>query len=215
MDISVVPVTPFQQNCSVLRCSSTGAGAIVDPGGDLDRILEAIRALKATPEKIFLTHGHLDHAGGAAALARRLGVPVEGPHREDRFLLDALPRQGARYGFREVEACMPDRWLQEGEELRFGECRLEVIHCPGHTPGHIVFFNPSARFCLVGDVIFNGSVGRSDLPRGDHGTLVDSIRNKLFPLGDDITFFPGHGTTSTFGWERKCNPYVADLMFED
>ncbi|MEM7255244.1 MAG: MBL fold metallo-hydrolase [Pseudomonadota bacterium] len=214
MHVKVLPVTPFQQNCSVLHCAATDRVAVVDPGGDRERIVDAIMQTGGTLEKIFLTHGHLDHAGAAAGLSRQFGVPVEGPHVDDQFLLQSLPRQGARYGFVECDALTPDRWLNEADEIRFGDQSFNVWHCPGHTPGHVIFFHRPQRIAFVGDVLFNGSVGRTDLPRGDHEQLVRSIRQKLWPLGDDVAFYPGHGETSTFGWERKCNPYVADLMFD-
>lgn len=215
MEVHVIPVTPFRQNCSLLRCEATNRAALVDPGGDPDLILDVVARSGAEVERILLTHGHLDHAGAAAPLAARLGLPIEGPHPADRFLLDALPAQAERYHLAGCEACSPTRWLDEGDTVALGAQTLEVLHCPGHTPGHVVFFNRRARYCIVGDVIFNGSVGRSDLPRGNHDELVSSIRGKLFPLGDDVTFLPGHGPTSTFGWERRCNPFVADLMFDD
>ncbi len=214
MEVTVIPVTRFRQNCSLLRCTSTNAGAIVDPGGDLERIIAAVDETGVRVEKIFITHGHLDHAGATRGLARQLDVPVEGPHVADQFLVEAIPRQAKRYGV-EADAFVPDRWLEESDTLTFGAQHLEVLHCPGHTPGHLVFFNRDVSYCLVGDVIFNGSVGRTDLPQGSHDQLVHSIRHKLFPLGDEVTFLPGHGQTSTFGWERLCNPYVNDLMFDD
>jgi len=215
MHITVIPVTPFRQNCSLVRCERSGDAAIVDPGGDLDRIEAAIASERANVSQILLTHGHLDHAGAAAELARRLAVPIVGPHRDDAFLLDSLAEHGARYGWTGVSAVEPTRWLADGETVEVGECRLDVIHCPGHTPGHVVFYDGEGDAALVGDVIFNGSVGRTDLPRGSYPALVDSIRNKLWPLGESVTFYPGHGPTSTFGWERKCNPFVADLAFDD
>lgn len=207
----IVPVTPFQQNCTVLWCSRTRQGVAVDPGGDLARIEKVISDQSVKLEKILLTHGHLDHAGGAAALARKYSVPIEGPHEDDRFLLDGLADQGARYGFSGSEACRPDRWLVDGETVHFGEVELGVRHCPGHTPGHVVFYHQGAKFALVGDVLFKGSVGRTDFPKGNHDQLVGSITQRLWPLGDEIQFVPGHGQMSTFGWERKTNPYVSDL----
>jgi glyoxylase-like metal-dependent hydrolase (beta-lactamase superfamily II) len=212
MEFTLVPVTPFRQNCSVLRCGETGAGAIVDPGGDVDRILAAAGGVRI--EKILVTHGHVDHAGATAVLAALLDVPIEGPHPDDRFLIDALARQGERLGLAGAAPFVPDRWLGDGDVVELGALRLEVYHCPGHTPGHVTFFDRRGGIAVVGDVLFAGSVGRTDLPRGSHEDLVRSIRGKLFPLGDEVTFIPGHGQTSTFGWERKCNPYVADLMFE-
>lgn len=208
--LSIVPVTPLQQNCSLLRCEATGKGAIIDPGGDLDRILAAAKKLGMEPEKIFLTHGHIDHCGGTAELRKRLGVPVEGPQKEERFWIDQLPEQGRMFGFPRIEAFTPDRWLEEGDTVSFGEVTLEVKFCPGHTPGHIVFFSRKERLAIVGDVLFQGSIGRTDFPRGDHSTLIRSIREKLFPLGDDIAFVPGHGPMSTFGEERTSNPFVGD-----
>jgi glyoxylase-like metal-dependent hydrolase (beta-lactamase superfamily II) len=207
----IVPVTPFRQNCSVLWCTRTLQAAIVDPGGDLALIEKNIAQQGLKVEKILLTHGHLDHAGGAASLARIFAVPVEGPHEDDRFLLDGLAEQGSRYGFAGSEACTPDRWLKDGDAVRFGEVELGVRHCPGHTPGHVVFFHGGVKLALVGDVLFAGSVGRTDFPRGDHAALVRSITERLWPLGDDMRFVPGHGQMSSFGWERKTNPYVSDL----
>lgn len=210
MKIAIVPVTPFEQNCSILVCERTKRAAIVDPGGDLDRIEAALAKLGATAEKIFLTHGHIDHCGGTAELAARLGIPVEGPQREDAFWIDQLPEQGRRFGFPQLAAFTPDRWLEGGDTVQFGEQTLEVRHCPGHTPGHVVFFHRGLRVAFVGDVIFQGSIGRTDFPRGDLDTLVESITTQLWPLGDDVTFVPGHGPTSTFGAERASNPYVGD-----
>jgi hydroxyacylglutathione hydrolase len=208
---AIIPVTPYRQNCSVVWCTRTMNGAVVDPGGDLPLLRQAIAANGIKVEKILLTHGHLDHAGGAAALARELGVPIEGPHRDDTFLLEGLATSGSRYGLQGSEACAPDRWLDDGEEVRVGQLAFGVRHCPGHTPGHIVFYQAEAKLAFVGDVIFKGSVGRSDLPRGNHEQLVESITTRLWPLGDDMRFVPGHGQMSTFGWERKTNPYVCDL----
>ncbi len=208
IDCRIVPVTPFEQNCSIVWCEKTRKAAVVDPGGDLDRITAAVAQLGVTVEKILITHGHIDHAGGTAALARQLGVPVEGPQVEDRFWIEGMPEQSRMFGFPGVEAFEPDRWLEDGDTVTVGEEILEVIHTPGHTPGHVVFFHPGARLAIVGDVLFAGSIGRTDFPRGDHATLIRSIREKLFPLGDDVTFLPGHGPTSTFGEERESNPFV-------
>jgi glyoxylase-like metal-dependent hydrolase (beta-lactamase superfamily II) len=183
----------------------------VDPGGDLARIQDAISANGITVKKVLLTHGHLDHAGGAARLARTLRVPIEGPHPDDAFLLEGLSEQGQRYGFQGGESCSPDRWLADGDTVSLGEIVFGVRHCPGHTPGHVVLFHDEAKIAFVGDVLFRGSVGRSDLPRGNHEQLVRSITERLWPLGDDMRFVPGHGQMSTFGWERKTNPYVSDL----
>jgi glyoxylase-like metal-dependent hydrolase (beta-lactamase superfamily II) len=207
----VVPVTPFQQNCTVLWCTKTMRGATVDPGGDVDRILEAATSRGVTIEKVLLTHGHLDHAGGAAAIKRKLNVPIEGPHKDDLFLLESIAEQGKRFGMTGAESCMPDRWLENGDTARVGDVTLGVRHCPGHTPGHIVFFHQGAKIALVGDVLFRGSIGRTDFPRGNFNDLVSSITERLWPLGDDMRFVPGHGQLSTFGFERKTNPFVSDL----
>ena len=185
---------------------------MVDPGGDLDQILAAVAKTGATLEKILLTHGHIDHCGGTAELKRQAGVPVEGPQKEESFWIDQLPEQGTRFGFPRLEAFTPDRWLEDGDTVTVGELVLEVRHCPGHTPGHVVFFERGERIAFVGDVIFQGSVGRTDFPRGDSATLVRSITQKLWPLGDDVTFVPGHGPTSTFGEERRTNPFVGDKV---
>ena len=210
IDCRIVPVTPFEQNCSILWCEKTRKAAVVDPGGDLDRIMAAVAQLGVTVEKILITHGHIDHAGGTAALARQLGVPVEGPQEEDRFWIEGMPEQSRMFGFPGVESFEPDRWLHDGDTVTVGEEVFEVIHTPGHTPGHVVFFNRGARLAIVGDVLFAGSIGRTDFPRGDHATLIRSIRDRLFPLGDDVTFIPGHGPTSTFGDERENNPFVGN-----
>jgi hydroxyacylglutathione hydrolase len=210
MKLSIVPVTPFMQNCSLLVCEQTGRAAVFDPGGDLDRIDAALKASGATLEKVFLTHGHIDHCGQSAEYAKRHGVPIEGPHREDAFWIEQLPSQGQRFGFQSLAAFEPDRWLDEGDEVEFGAVRLQVFHCPGHTPGHVVFFQADARLAIVGDVLFQGSIGRTDFPRGDHAALIRSITTKLWPLGDDVSFVPGHGPMSTFGDERAANPFVGD-----
>lgn len=207
---AIVPVTPFQQNCSVLWCAKTLDAAVVDPGGDLDRILDAVAKQKLNLVKILITHGHVDHAAATAELAERLSLPIEGPHREDQFWIDQLGAQGARFGFAHARSFTPDRWLEDGDEVALGALKLEVRHCPGHTPGHIVFFHAPSRLAIVGDVLFRGSIGRTDFPRGDHATLIRSIRDNLFPLGDDVTFIPGHGPASTFGDERADNPFVSD-----
>ncbi|MBI3677585.1 MAG: MBL fold metallo-hydrolase [Proteobacteria bacterium] len=211
MKAAIVPVTPFQQNCSLVWCTKTMKGAVIDPGGDLARIRDASAKQGVTIQKVLLTHGHLDHAGGAAALARELGIEIEGPHENDAFLLNGLAEQAKRYGFEGSEACVPNRWLNDGDTVTVGDVTLGVRHCPGHTPGHIVFFHEGMKIAFVGDVLFAGSVGRSDLPRGNHAELVQSITERLWPLGDDMRFVPGHGQMSTFGWERKTNPYVCDL----
>lgn len=206
---AVLPVTPFRQNCSILWCAETRRAALIDPGGELPRLAAALEAHGLKLEKVLLTHGHLDHAGAAAAAARKWGVPVEGPHRDDGFLLDSLAEDCRRHGW-EGEACVPDRWLSDGDATTVGDVSLGVRHCPGHTPGHVVFFHPAMKIAFVGDVLFAGSVGRSDLPRGDAAQLVRSITERLWPMGDDMRFVPGHGPMSTFGRERQSNPYVGD-----
>jgi hydroxyacylglutathione hydrolase len=208
--VAIIPVTPFQQNCSLLVCEQTRKAAVVDPGGDLELILDAVREQGVELEKILLTHGHIDHCGGTAQLSSELDLPVEGPHRDDSFLIDELPQQGLRFGFAQLRSFTPTRWLSGGDTVRFGKVELQVRHCPGHTPGHVIFFSPEYRLALVGDVLFAGSIGRTDFPRGDHATLIRSIREQLWPLGEDVTFIPGHGPTSTFGEERRSNPFVAD-----
>jgi hydroxyacylglutathione hydrolase len=210
LKLLIVPVTPFEQNCSVLICERTLRAAAVDPGGDLDRIEQAIASEGATLEKVFLTHGHIDHCGQSAQLAHRHHVPLEGPHRDDSFWINQLPEQGARFGFARLEAFEPDRWLVDGDTVSFGEQTLEVRHCPGHTPGHVIFFHAPSRLAIVGDVLFQGSIGRTDFPRGDYDTLIDSITGRLWPLGNDVAFVPGHGPMSTFGDERRHNPFVSD-----
>jgi hydroxyacylglutathione hydrolase len=213
MKVLIVPVTPFQQNCSIVWDENTKRAAVVDPGGDLERIDAELRRHELTLEKILLTHAHLDHAAGTAQLAALHAVPIEGPHSDDRFLIDSLPDQADRFGFPPSATFEPTRWLSDGDAVTVGGESFEVHHCPGHTPGHVVFFHKGERVAWVGDVIFAGSIGRSDLPRGNHEQLVQSIRGKLFPLGDDVTFVPGHGATSTFGRERHSNPFVADRVF--
>ena len=202
-------MTAFAQNCSLLWCERTGRAAIVDPGGDVNLIAEAVSAVGVTPERILLTHGHMDHVGGTKELADRYGIPVEGPHREDSFWLDALPAQSQMFGFPHTDAFTPDRWLEEGDRVSVGEEEMSVLHCPGHTPGHVVFFHSGDQLAIVGDVLFQGSIGRTDFPRGDHRALLASIRDKLFPLGDDVAFIPGHGPMSTLGEERRNNPFVS------
>lgn len=214
MQIEVVPVTPFEQNCSVLWCERTLHAAVVDPGGDLDRIAAVLERNGLTLEKILITHGHLDHAAGTAALARRYNVPIEGPQEGDEFWISQLGTQSKQFGFSEGEPFTPTRWLHQGDTVTVGDISLSVRHCPGHTPGHVVFVHETGRFAIVGDVLFAGSIGRTDFPRGDHASLLRSIRENLFPLGDDITFLPGHGPTSTFGEERRSNPFVADRLFK-
>jgi glyoxylase-like metal-dependent hydrolase (beta-lactamase superfamily II) len=213
MKYAIIPVTPFVQNCSLLVCEETQHAVVIDPGGDVERILGVVEKAGLTIEKVLLTHAHLDHASAARVLADRFGVKIEGPHPDDLFLLESLPQQAQAYGFPPVEPFLPDRWLQQGDTVVFGKQTLEVLHCPGHTPGHVVFFHRAGKFAVVGDVLFAGSIGRTDFPRGNHDALIHSIRDKLFPLGDDVEFIPGHGPNSTFGRERESNPYVADELF--
>lgn len=205
--VAIVPVTPFQQNCTILICEATKRGAVVDPGGDVPLIRRAIEQTGAQVEKIFLTHGHADHAGGAAELRELLGVPIEGPQIGDKFLLDSLKASAARFGFASRDVA-PDRWLEDGDQVTFGEARLDVRHCPGHTPGSVIFVNEPMQFCLVGDVLFQGSIGRTDLPGGDSATLMRSIRDKVLTLDDSMTFISGHGPLSTIGAERLHNPFL-------
>ena len=215
MKFAVLPVTPFQQNCSLIWDETTQRGAVIDPGGEIDRILEAAKELGIELEKILVTHAHVDHAAGVADLVEQYHLPVEGPHRDDEFLIDRLPYQSEIYGFPPARPFVPDRWLEQGDRVSVGDLELEVIHCPGHTPGHIVFFQREARIAFVGDVLFQGSIGRTDFPRSDHAALLRSIRERLWPLGDDVAFVSGHGPMSTFGEERRSNPFVADANFPD
>jgi len=212
---AVIPVTPFQQNCSLLWDEDTGKGVVVDPGGDVDRIMSAVAETGATVERILLTHGHMDHAGGAADLRDALAAgrpapppPIIGPDERDRFLLEGLAEQAARFGIEGARDVLPDRWLSEGDEVEIAGVAFSVLHCPGHTPGHVVFVSAALRFALVGDVLFQGSVGRTDFPYGDGAALIASIRRKLLPLGDDIAFLCGHGPGSSFGQERLGNPFL-------
>lgn len=210
LQIAVVPVTPFMQNCSVLWCTATRRAAVIDPGDGVDRIVSLLANNNLTIERILVTHGHVDHAAAVADLAARTGAPIEGPQREDAFWIERLAQDGAGYGMLHAKSFTPTRWLEEGDQVQVGDLTLDVLHCPGHTPGHVVFVHKPSRFAVVGDVLFQGSIGRTDFPRGDHAALIDSVRTKLFPLGDDITFLPGHGEMSTFGQERQNNPFVSD-----
>jgi len=212
LQTAIVPVTPFAQNCTLLWDAGTRAAWVVDPGGDVPRILEAVANLGLQVERILLTHGHIDHAGGAAALRDALAVPLDGPDERDAFLLDGLERQGQSYGMLDARNVRPDRWLTDGDTVALGPHEFRVLHCPGHTPGHLVFVHDLARFAVVGDVLFSGLVGRTDFPYGDGLALLASIRDKLLPLGDDVSFLCGHGPGSTIGAERKANPYVAEAL---
>jgi hydroxyacylglutathione hydrolase len=208
LKVTVVPVTGFAQNCSIVACTATNQAAIVDPGGDVARIRDAVIQLKVTPEKIWLTHGHIDHAGGAAELAEALSIPIEGPDERDAFLLANLAAQGQKFGITDARNVTPTRWLVEGETVSLGDLTFNVLHVPGHTPGHLVFVNAPSRFALVGDTLFQGSVGRTDFPYGSHGELIGGIKAKLLPLGDDVTILPGHGPASTIGAERTGNGFL-------
>jgi hydroxyacylglutathione hydrolase len=210
MKYHIIPVTSFEQNCSLLWCEETGRAAVVDPGGNTDRILHAVETCGVSLEKILVTHGHIDHAGAVAELAKHLSLPIEGPQREDQFWIDGMPQQSKLFGFPNVRSFVPDRWLVHGDTVRFGNVAMDVLHCPGHTPGHLVFFYASSRLAIVGDVLFQGSIGRTDFPKGNLTTLIASIRTRLWPLGDDVAFIPGHGPMSTFGKERLGNPFCRD-----
>jgi glyoxylase-like metal-dependent hydrolase (beta-lactamase superfamily II) len=211
MQIGIIPVTAFQQNCSIIHCDKTNKGAVVDPGGDLDQVLRYIEQEGIEIEKILLTHAHIDHAGATKQLAEKLKVPVIGPQREDEFLIQSLPVQGMMFGLGHADSFVPNQWLEQGDQVTVGEQRFEVRHCPGHTPGHVVFYSPEHKFVIVGDVLFDGSIGRTDLPRGDHETLLRSIKEQLLSLPDDTTFLPGHGPTSTIGVQRRTNPFLRGL----
>jgi hydroxyacylglutathione hydrolase len=214
MRFEIVPVTPLQQNCTIFGCPETLEAAVIDPGGDVDRIIAAIGRTGLRPTHILLTHGHIDHAGGAGELGARLDLPVIGPHRDDAFWLDALPDQARMFGLPDSLPLKPERWLEGGETVRIGAQTLEVLHCPGHTPGHVVFFHRPSGLAQVGDCLFRGSIGRTDFPRGNHHDLLRSIREVLFPLGDAVRFIPGHGPMSTFGEERRSNPFVGDAAID-
>ena len=207
---TTLPVTPFQQNCSIVWCDQTMEGAVIDPGGDLPEIRAEAQRLGVALKQILLTHAHIDHAGGAAALARELALPIVGPHPGDQFWIDGLRQQALQFGLGPAEPFMPTRWLHDGDTVAVGLSTLDVRHCPGHTPGHVVFHSAEAKRAFVGDVLFAGSIGRTDFPGGDHATLIASITGRLWPMGDDTVFIPGHGPESTFGQERKTNPFVHD-----
>jgi glyoxylase-like metal-dependent hydrolase (beta-lactamase superfamily II) len=203
-----VPVTPFQQNCSIVWCDETMQAAVIDPGGDLDRLLKEVQRLGVKLTQIWLTHAHIDHAGGVAELAQQLDLPIVGPHLADKFWIDGLAEQGRMFGFPHADGFTPTRWLVDGDTVSVGHCTLQVRHCPGHTPGHVVFYAPEIGRAFVGDVLFAGSIGRTDLPQGDHATLIRSITQRLWPMGNDTVFIPGHGPESSFGRERRSNPHV-------
>lgn len=211
MKAAIIPVTPLQQNCSLIWCTKTMKGALVDPGGDLDKLKAGVAKAGVTLEKLLVTHGHLDHCGQAGILADELGLPIEGPEEADRFWIAQLDDDGPRWNM-VAKTFEPTRWLKHGEKVSVGELELDVIHCPGHTPGHIVFYHAPSRFAIVGDVLFQGSIGRTDFPMGNHQDLIDSITQRLWPLGDDVMFIPGHGPVSTFGQERQTNQFVSDRV---
>lgn len=212
MPYLIQTVTPFEQNCTLLWSDDNRSSAIIDPGGDLELIKDAIREHQLIPEVILLTHAHIDHVGGANQLRTELGIPIKGPHIEDRIWLDKLPDQSELFGFERAEPFMPDEWLQQGSILNLGEMKLEVLHCPGHTPGHLVFYVPDENTVFVGDVLFRGAIGRTDFPLGDHQALLTSIRTQLWPLGDQVRVVPGHGPETTIGMERRTNPFLNDRV---
>ncbi|MGC3963042.1 MAG: MBL fold metallo-hydrolase [Rhodocyclaceae bacterium] len=212
LEYRIVPVTAFMQNCSILWCTESMEAAVVDPGGDLPRIEAQLATTGARLTKILLTHGHIDHAGAAAELAEKTGVPIEGPQEEERFWIEKLADQSRMFGLSPSRPFEPNRWLNDGDTVTVGRETLQVLHCPGHTPGHVVFFHAPSRLAVVGDVLFAGSIGRTDFPRGDHAALIAAIRGKLWPLGDDVDFIPGHGPMSSFGAERASNPFVGDRV---
>jgi hydroxyacylglutathione hydrolase len=207
----IIPVTPFEQNCTVFWNEDTMHGGIVDPGGDVATIEAFLTENGITLDKILVTHGHLDHAGAVAVLARKYALPIIGPHRDDKFWIDSMPQQAQQFGFPETERFEADEWLEHGGAVEVAGIRFDVLHCPGHTPGHVVFYQPQDNVAMVGDVLFKGSIGRTDFPKGDFNQLISSITERLWPLGDEVTFIPGHGPVSTFGAERKTNPFVSDM----
>ncbi|MEC4724698.1 MBL fold metallo-hydrolase [Shewanella sp. D64] len=213
MKYQIIPVTPFQQNCSLVWCDETMKAAVIDPGGDIDRILTEVKKLGVSLEKVWLTHGHIDHVGGAKLLSKQLNIPIVGPHKADVFWLESLADQSQHFGLKACEPFVSDQYLEDGDTLTIGKLTLKVLHCPGHTPGHVVFFCEKAKTAWVGDVLFHGSVGRTDFPQSNHDDLISSITKKLWPLGRDVEFIPGHGPISTFGSERDQNPFVADQLF--
>ncbi len=208
LQYSIIAVTPLQANCSLVWCDKTNKAAVIDPGGEAEKIMALVEKKGVELERILITHAHFDHVGAAADVAEQFNIPIEGPHLDDKFLVDALPRQGAMFGYQSVRAFTPTTCLGDGDKVRIGDSTLDVLHCPGHTPGHIAFYSKEAKVAFVGDVIFKGSVGRTDFDRGDHNALINSIKQKLFPLGNDVVFIPGHGDESTFGEERLHNPFL-------
>ena len=214
MEIRIIPVTPLQQNTSLIWNTETKEGVFIDPGGETDRLMAAADQFGVKIVKVWLTHGHLDHAGAAAEIRERTGAPIEGPHKDDQWLLDEIEAQGAKYGITDGRNVTPDRYLEEGDTLKLGDMEFGVTHCPGHTPGHVVIYHKTGKLAFVGDVLFRGSIGRTDFPKGNHQQLLDAIVANLWPLGDDMRFVPGHGPMSTFGQERKDNPFVADSVLQ-
>ncbi|MBW8192703.1 MBL fold metallo-hydrolase [Neiella marina] len=208
MNYHIIPVTDFMQNCTILWCEQSKDAAIVDPGGDAQSLVAYIEQQQLTVRKILLTHAHIDHAGATAELAAKFDCPIEGPHQDDKFWIDALPQQSQMFGFPKVDGFSPTRWLNQGDEITVGQHTLEVRHCPGHTPGHVVFVDQAAKFAIVGDVIFKNSIGRTDFPKGDHATLINAIKQQILSLPDDMTLLPGHGPTTTVARERQNNPYI-------
>jgi hydroxyacylglutathione hydrolase len=211
----VIPVTHYQQNCSLLWCDETRQAVLIDPGGDIDQLMAALNTHQLVLSQIWLTHGHWDHVGGAGLLRERFHVPIIGPHKDDQFWIDTLPTQGPRFGFPAIAAFVPDRYLQDGDVVTLGSHRFQVLHCPGHTPGHVVFYSAEMNRAFVGDVLFVGSMGRTDFPKGNHAQLIQSITQKLWPLGNQTVFVPGHGPEGSLGQERQTNPYVADKVLQN
>ncbi len=212
LQFKIIPVTPFQQNATIIWCDETMQGAIIDPGGEVERLLAEVDALGITLTKLLLTHAHVDHAGGTQDIADKLTLPIEGPHKGDQFWLDIFEQQVQQFGFPGARKFSTDRWLEDGDTVTVGNETLNVYFCPGHTPGHVIFYHEKSKLAQVGDVLFRGSIGRTDFPMGDHATLINAIKTKLWPLGDDVKFIPGHGPMGTFGEERRSNPYVGDSV---